>query len=277
MFSNSATGKWKRFKPPTALRGRFYLVFQRRALWPIPGMDKAAAPRTSLGTAPAGFRPCPPLPLQNIPAAARGQLRAVAHRHRLPPVFEIFSFEKTSRAGGQRKALSTGTGGPQNGLQRVLSHRPTPPYMQHSKTPPRPVLPLSAGFGGMGACPHVKLSHSHVPSATGRSVCRSLRTPQVLDAGRSSRKSRAAPSRLDKPLLGLSCLLACAIGRALALRPHGAQRRGAGGSIRPPLGGYSWGKGEPPRSGGGTPQGCPVPWHASSDWVIHRALLVKER
>ena len=71
-------------------------------------MDKAAAPRASLGTAPAGFRPCPPLPLQNIPAAARGQLQAVAHRHRLPPVFEIFSFEKTSRAGGQREALSTG-------------------------------------------------------------------------------------------------------------------------------------------------------------------------
>ena len=61
-------------------------------------MDKAAAPRASLGTAPSGFRPCPPLPLQNIPGAARGQLRAVAHRPRLPPIFKnSFQNEKAQR------------------------------------------------------------------------------------------------------------------------------------------------------------------------------------
>lgn len=44
-----------------------------RARWPATTMDKAAAPRASLGTAPSGFRPCPPPSLQDIPAAAHGQ------------------------------------------------------------------------------------------------------------------------------------------------------------------------------------------------------------
>lgn len=86
-------------------------------------MDKAAAPRASLGTAPSGFRPCPPLPLQNIPGAARGQLRAVAHRPRLPPIFKN-SFWDSQDTQDSRTARLTA---------RRLGRHPSPTANQNEK------------------------------------------------------------------------------------------------------------------------------------------------
>ena len=118
-------------------------------------MDKAAAPRASLGTAPSGFRPCPPLPLQNIPGAAHGQLLAVAHRPRLPPIFKKFLLghpgQPNSQAYSPRlgRSSTAGAAPPRPpGLRPLWPHGHGPPHManQQKAAAPKPSKQPPARF-----------------------------------------------------------------------------------------------------------------------------------
>nr|CRY94956.1 hypothetical protein [uncultured prokaryote] len=216
-------------------------------------MDKAAAPRASLGTAPSGFRPCPPLPLQNIPGAARGQLRAVAHRPRLPPIFKN-SFWDSQDTQDSRTARLTA---------RRLGRHPSPTANQNEKAQRLDAIGGSTindvAEGGTVAatcypCPLLRHSVSRsrsAPTSPRRGArrthphgghLRALISRYSASAGRNERHRRDHDAagiawRGPTPLVG--------VGNTQGRRPRS-----------PPKDGRSWGPCLPPR-GGLVFIGCP--------------------